>query len=275
MPSAVSWRYDHTTERWLRWLLFASAAAVYGAFGVVLAAAGVALVVALVAGSTELRLLAVVLALVGGPFSLLYLLPMLRDPAQRPTLYPNGVERRLRSRERVAAVVVGVIVLAAAAWVESRLAVGLFLGGACAGLLALACSTRGRIDPEAATAETGVREWDLSRVTGYGVRRVGPLAVVSLDASGPGRLGTVPSRIVVPSPVLDDVTAALDAVISDADEDGGRDPNPAVRVAAVAFAVLFAGGGVTAALFAGAIGWYAAAVGLLFAAIFLLVAREG
>jgi hypothetical protein len=40
-------------------------------------------------------------------------------------------------------------------------------------------------------------------------------------------------------------------------------------------AVLFAGGGVAAALFAGAVGWYAAAIGLLFAAVFLLVAREG
>lgn len=37
----------------------------------------------LAAGSLKLRLLVVLLALVGGPFSLLYLLPMVRDPDQR------------------------------------------------------------------------------------------------------------------------------------------------------------------------------------------------
>jgi fatty acid desaturase len=277
MPSTVSWRYDTTTERWLYWLLLAGTAAVYGVFSVVLAGAAVALFLALVGGSTGLRLLVVVLALVGGPFSLLYLLPMLRDPAQRPTFYPDGVERRLHTRERVGAGVVGALVLAGSAWVDPRLAVGLFLGGACAGVLVLACSTRGRIDPETATAESGPREWDLSRVTGYTVRRIGPLAVVSLEASGPGSFGTVPSRVVVPTTALDDVSAALDAVVAEVGErdEEGRDPNPAVRAVAAAFALLFAGGGAAAAVFVGTVGWYAAAVGLLFAAVFLLVAREG
>ena len=277
MPSTVSWRYDTTTERWLYWLLLVGAAAVYGAFGVVLAGAAIALFLVLVGGSTGLRLLVALLVLVGGPFSLLYLLPMLRDPAQRPTFYPDGVERRLRTRQRVGVGVVGALVLAGSAWVDPRLAVGLFLGGACAGLLALTCSTRGCIDPGTATAESGPREWDLSRVTGYTIRRIGPLAVVSLEASGPGSFGTVPSRIAVPTAVVADVRAALDAVVADVGEgdEGGRGSNPAVRAVAVAFAVLFAGGGVAAALFAGAVGWYAAAVGLLFAGVFLLVAREG
>jgi hypothetical protein len=275
MPAAVSWRYDHTTEPWLRWLLLASTAAVYGAVGVVLAGAAVALLVALVSGSTELRLLVVVLALVGGPLSLLYLLPLLRDPDQRPTLYPEGVGPGLAARERVAAGATGTLVLAGAAWVEPPLAAGLFLAGALAGLLALTCSTRGRIDPATATAESGPREWDLSRVTGYTVRRIGPLAVISLEASGPGRFGTTPSRIAVPTGVVDEVAAALDAAASGADPAEGRDPNPAVRAVAVLFALLFAAGGVAATLFAGAVGWYAAAVGLLFAGVFLLVAREG
>ena len=275
MPSTVSWRYDTTTERWLYWLLLAGAAAVYGVLGVVFAGAAIALLLALVSGSTEFRLLVVVLVLVGGPFSLLYLLPMLRDPAQRPTFYPDGAERRFRTRERVAVGVVGALVLAGSAWVDPRLAIGLFLGGACAGLLALTCSTRGCIDPGTATAETGSREWDLSRVTGYTTRRAGPLAVVSLGAAGPGSFGTVPSRIVVPTDALDDVTAALDAVVADVGDEAGRDPNPAVRAVAVAFALLFAGGGAAAAVFVGTVGWYAAAIGLLFAAVFLLVAREG
>jgi hypothetical protein len=276
MPSTVSWRYDTTTERWLYWLLLAGATAVYGALGVVLVGAAVALLLALVSGSTGLRLLVVVLVLVGGPFSLLYLMPMLRDPAQRPTFYPEGVDRRLRTPERVAVGVVGALLLAGAVWVDPRLAAGLFLGGACAGVLTLACSTRGRIDPGTATAESGSREWDLSRVTDYTVRRFGPLTVVSFEASGPGSFGTVPSRIAVPTDALEDVRAALDTVVADGgEESAGRDPNPAVRAVAVAFAVLSAGGGIAAALFAGVVGWYAAVFGLLFAAVSLLVAREG
>jgi hypothetical protein len=275
MPSSVSWRYDHTTEPWLRWCLLAGVAVLFGAYlGMVLAAA-VSLALVLVAGSVELRLLVVLLALVGGPFSLLYLLPMIRDPDQRPTLYPEGAERRLLTRERVVAGVVGAVVLAVAFRVEPLLAGGLFVTGALAGLVAVLCSTRGRIDPETGTVETGEREWNLSRVTGYSVRRIGPLAVVSLDASGPGRFGTVPSRIAVPVPVLDDATAALDRVVAEADGTSGREPNPTVRVVAAAIAVLFAGGGVAAAVFVDSFDWFVAAYGLLFASLFALVAREG
>jgi hypothetical protein len=275
MPSAVSWRYDHTTERWLRWCLLAGVAALFGAYALAIAGAAVSLLLALVAGSTGLRLLVALLALVGGPFSLLYLLPLLRDPDQRPRLPGGSADGSLLTRERVVAGVLGAVVLAASFRVEPPIGIGLFLVGALAGLVAVCCSTRGRIDPGTATAETGSREWDLSRVTGYTTRRAGPLAVVSLGAAGPGSFGTVPSRIVVPTDALDDVTAALDAVVADVGGEAGRDPNPAVRAVAVAFALLFAGGGAAAAVFVGTVGWYAAAIGLLFAAVFLLVAREG
>ena len=275
MPSTVSWRYDYTTEPWLRWCLLAGVAAVLGGYLGALAGAATSLVVLLVAGSVEVRLLVVLLALVGGPFSLLYLLPMLRDPDQRPTLYPEDVEGRVLTRERVVASVVGAVVLGAAFRFEPLLGVGLFLAGALAGLLALLCSTRGRIDPGTATAETGSREWDLSRVTGYTTHRAGPLAVVSLQASGPGAFGTVPSWLLVPVPALEDATGALDAAVAGTGGGTGREPNPAVRAVAVGLAALSAGGGVAAALFVELVGWYAAAVGLLFAAVFLLVAREG
>jgi hypothetical protein len=220
-------------------------------------------------------LLVVLLALVGGPFSLLYLLPMVRDPDQRPALYPEGTERRILTRERVLAGVVGAVVLTVAFRVEPLLDGGLFVAGALAGLVAVLRSTRGRIDPEAGVLVTGEREWDLSRMTDYTVRRLGPFAIVSLDPSGPGRIGTVPSRIAVPVPVLDDATAALDRVVAGVGGTSGREPNPTVRLVAVALALLFAGGGVAAAVFVDSFDWFVTAYGLLFASLFVLVAREG
>jgi len=275
MPSPVSWRYDYTTEPWLRWLVRAGAGAVFGAYTGMLATLAVAAVAVLVGGSPEVRLVVVVLALVGGPFSLLYLLPVLTDPDQRPHLAFSGRERRVPVREWVVSGLVGAVVLGGAVWVDPRLAAALFVGGLLAGVVGVLCSTRGTVDPETATAESGPREWDLSRVSGYTTRRVGPLVVVSFAAAGPGRFGTVPSRIVVPAAVADDVAAALDAIVAEVHEDDGRDANPTVRAVAIALAVLSAGGGLAASTLGGPVGWYVAATGVVFAGIFLLVAVEG
>jgi hypothetical protein len=274
MAESVSWEYDYTTEPWLRWLVRAGAASVVGAYFGMLAMGGFSVLVLLIGGDPALKLLVVVLALVGGPFSLLYLWPMLRDADQRPAPF-SGRERRTPLREWLVAGVVGLVVLAGAMVIEPVLAGGLFVCGLLAGAVGVLCSTRGTIDPEASTMERSHREWGLSRVTGYDTRRVGPLVVISLDASGPGSFGTVPSRVAVPATVAGDVTAALDAVVETDRETEGRDPNAAVRVVAVLFASLFAGGGLIGAVSLDRLGWYVGLIGLLFAGIFLLVAREG
>lgn len=276
MPARVSWTYDYTTEPWLRWLARAGAGALVGGYALLAGTSLGGLVAVLLSGSLELRLLVALLLLVGGPFSFLYLVPILRDPDQRRGLVFSGRERRVPLREWLACGVVGAAVLGASALlVRPLFAVGLAACGLVAGLVAVLCSTRGAIDRPTATAESGQREWDLSRVTGYETRRLGPLVLVSFQAAGPGRLGTVPSRIVVPAAVADDVTAALDEILA-ADRDvETRDPNTAVRVAALCFAVLFAGGAIAAVVTIDAIGWYVAAIGLLFGSIFLFVAHEG
>jgi hypothetical protein len=276
MPARVSWTYDYTTEPWLRWLARAGAAALVGGYLAAFGSTAVVLVVAVLAGGPELWLLVAMFALVGGPFSLLYLLPLLRDPAQRRGLVFSGRERRVPLREWLACGVVGAVVLGASGLlVRPLLAVVLAASGLVAGLLAVLCSTRGAIDPATATAERGQREWDLSRVTGYETRRLGPLVLVSFQAAGPGRLGTVPSRIVVPAAAADGVTAVLDEILAVDREVETREPNTAVRVVALCFAVLFAGGAIVAAVALDTIGWYVAAIGLLFGSIFLFVAREG
>jgi hypothetical protein len=276
MPSRVSWAYDYATEPWLRWFARAGAAALLGGYLAFFGSAAAALAVALLSGGPAIWLLVAVFALVGGPFSLLYLLPVLRDPDQRRGLVFSGRERRVPLREWLACGAVGAGVLGASALlVRPLLAVGLAAGGLVTGVVAVLCSTRGTIDPETATAERGQREWDLSRVTGYGTHRLGPLVLVSFEAAGPGRLGTVPSRIVVPASVAADATAALDAIVAADREVETRAPNTAVRVVALCFAALFAGGSVAAVVALDTIGWYVAAIGVLFGSIFLFVAREG
>jgi len=275
MPSRVSWTYDYTTEAWLRWLARAGAAALLGGYLAFFGSAAVTLVVALLSGGPAIWLLVAVFVLVGGPFSLLYLLP-LRDPDQRSGLVFSGRERRVPLREWLACGLVGAAIFGTSAFfVRPLLAVGLAAAGLAAGVVAVRCSTRGTIDPETATAEHGQREWDLSRVTGYGTRRLGPLVLVSFEAAGPGRLGTVPSRITVPATVADDATAALDAIVTADREVETREPNTAVRVVALCFTALFAGGSVAAVVAIPSLGWYVAAIGLLFGSIFLFVAREG
>ncbi len=229
----VEWRHDATTEPWLRVALLVGSGLLYGAFGLFLGAGLVSLGLVRWTGSRAVRALVVVLALVGGPFSLLYLVPAFADPDGRPSF---GV------------------------------AAGLAGLAALAGAVYLAFATRGRLDPAAATLETPTREFDLGQVTGYRVRRVGPVAFAT------------PSFVRVPIDRLAAATDALDAVVAEAERErpAGRDPNPAVRWVAAGLALLFLAVGAGALVLVDAgIAWYLAVLSWLFAAIFLLVAREG
>ncbi|SEN25733.1 hypothetical protein SAMN05216388_1002172 [Halorientalis persicus] len=275
MPSAVSWRYDYGTEPWLRWLVRAGMGAVFGVYAGILALGSLGVVLVFFVGSTEVKLLVVLLALVGGPFSLLYLLPMITDRSQRKLPFTDR-EPRIPGRERVVVGIVGGLALAVATAIDEWLALALFAAGFLAGTVGVVCSTRGEIDPETATYENEYREWDLARVTDYSARRLGPLVVVTPSASGPGRFGAVPSWLLVPVTVADDATAALDEIVATTEADPGRDPNRAVRAVAVAFAVLLFGTGAAAVTqLDGPIGWWAATITGFFAVIFLAVAREG
>ncbi|AQL42004.1 hypothetical protein BV210_04395 [Halorientalis sp. IM1011] len=275
MPSAVSWRYDYGTEPWLRWLVRAGMAAVFGVYAGILALGVLGVVLVFFVGSMEVRLFVLLLALIGGPFSLLYLLPMITDESQRKLPF-TGREPRIPGRERVATGIVGGLTLAVAMVIDERLALALFAAGFLAGVVGVVCSTRGEIDPETATYADHYRERDLSRATDFSTRWIGPFVVVSLSASGPGSFGAVPSWILVPATVADDATAALDEIVAKTEDETDRDPNPAVRAVAVAFAVLLFGTGAAAVTqLGGPVGWWAATIMGFFGVIFLAVAREG
>jgi hypothetical protein len=279
MAGSVTWRHDATTQRWLRVLYLLVAALGHGV-GVVLATGGLILLgVTLWTGTTGARALVVLLALVGGPASLLYLLPMLRDPDQRPSFYPEGMTAGLdlSLRDRAVLGLCGGGVLAGCWWLDPRLAAGAIGIGALAGSTYVVATTQGTIDPERAVLETGARTFELDRVTGYRSRSLGPLTLVTLAVPArPGRLGRSTTRVLVPTARLADVAAALDAVVANSDPETGREPNPQVRLAAGGLALLFLGLGAGAALAIGAaVGWYVAALCWLFGVLLLLVAREG
>ena len=83
-PSTIQWRYDAADSWLLRVLAHGFVAGLGGT--VLLAAVGVVLALPALVGSLGVGPLALVvlLALIGGPASLLYLWPMIRDPDQRP-----------------------------------------------------------------------------------------------------------------------------------------------------------------------------------------------
>ncbi|WP_276257852.1 hypothetical protein [Haloglomus litoreum] len=279
MATSVTWRHDATTERWLRGLYLVGAALLHGVFGLAAAALLAVVGLALLTGNTAVRLLVVVLVLVGGPASVLYLLPMLRDPDQRPRFYPEEmtVGLALSLRQRVALGLLGAAALAGPWLLDPRLTGLVAVGGVLAGVTYAVATTRGTIDPERAVLDAGARVFDLDRVTGYRVRPLGPLTLVTLSIPArPGRLGRSTTRLLVPTDRLDDVTAALDAIVAEAAPETGRDPNPQVQLAAGALALLFLGIGAAAVATIGAgVGWYVAALCGLFGLLLLLVAREG
>lgn len=277
MAETVEWRHDATTEPWLRVALLTGSGLLYGAVTLFAALVAVGFGLVLWTGSWTLRALVVVLLLVGGPFSLLYLVPAFADPDGRPSMGAGAPDPPLSRRERATVGAVGAAVLAAGLWLSPALAAAVAGLGVLAGLTYLAFTTRGRLDPATATLETPTRSLDVGRATGYRVRRVGPVAFVTLRVPNrPGKLVT-PTFLRVPTERLDDATAALDGVVTGRDdEDSGRDPNPAVRWVAAGLALLFLAVGAGALVLVDAgIAWYLAVLSWLFAAIFLLVAREG
>lgn len=277
MAGVVDWRYDHTTEPWLRKALMIGAGVVFGAYTVFLGLALSAIALVLVEGSLGLRLLVVLLSLVGGPFSLLYLLPLARDRDQWPQFGPSGREPLLSIRGKALLGMAGGLVLGGCLLVDPRLAGGVFLAGLAAGVTGTVCSSRGTLDPETGTLNGRYREWDLTGVSGYRTLKIGAVVFIRLRDSGPGSHARVPTVLVLPRRVEAQFTAALETIISSHESPDCRDPNPVVRVVASLLAVASVAASAAAVLLGGFghLSIYGASMGLLFAGLFVVVAREG
>lgn len=186
---------------------------------------------AVVRGNSVVVGLFVLLALVGGPMSLLYLWPLIHDPDQRPSFVKWPVE--LRSRWTVVASLLGALALVLS--VPSGVGLPLvFLGGLTVSILILGIfTTDGEIDPEARTIRSGENEIDLDGMVGIKHFRV--RGVVLCWLSFPR--GRSPQLIVLPSGILRDARTVFDdATVKTVDS---RDPNRTVQVALLAFSLLF------------------------------------
>ncbi|WP_181693213.1 hypothetical protein [Natronomonas sp. LN261] len=261
MP-ATEWRYDASTSGGLRFVSHFPVAGLGGAF---LLAVGVGLV-GVAASPGVLRspfvLLFVLLALVGGPMSLLYLWPMLSDPDQRPSASGvaggEGVPFTVRS-VGVAAVSGSLAILALVA-VDApfgtvyRLVVGCVFSP----VLVAAVTTEGTLD--GGELSINRRTVPLERVTGVRSVRVRGLSVLWISYARRSGL-FVPRLAVIPADAdVEAVRAALETGIG-ADPDV-EPPDRAVQAVAIGTGALFVAFGAFASVAVDepAVGLYVAAV---------------
>jgi hypothetical protein len=245
VPS-TEWSYDAATSRSLRLLSHLPVAAFGGVF---LPAAG-ASVAFVLADPGVLRspfvLLVALLALVGGPMSLLYLWPMLADPDQRPTRSAfsgaDGSPFTARS--------VGAATLAGALAVVGLVAVGVPFGVVYAlvvtsvfsPILVAVATTEGTLDDGTLTINR--REVPLDRVAG--VRSIRVRGFVVLWLSYAPRSGLfVPRLAVLPADAdVGAVRGALEAGIR-ADPELEA-PDRAVQAVSIGMGALFLASGAVA-----------------------------
>ena len=260
MPS-IEWSHDAATSRSLRLLSHLPVAA----FGGVFLPAAVASVAFVLADPGVLRspfvLLVALLALVGGPASLLYLWPMLADPDQRPTRSAfSGTDKSpFTARSVGAAVVAGALAVVAlvAVGVPFRVVYGLVVASVFSPILVAVATTEGMLEEGTLTIDR--REVPLERVKGVRSIRVGGLVVLWLSYARRSGL-FVPRLAVLPAADVEAVLAALEAGI-EADPDL-ESPDRAVQAVAVGMGTLFlaSGAGAYVAVDEPVVGLYVAAV---------------
>lgn len=261
MPS-TEWSYDAAASRSLRLLSHLPIAAVGGVF---LPAAG-ASVAFVIADPGVLRspfvLLVALLALVGGPMSLLYLWPMLADPDQRPTrsAFSGTDGSPFTARSVGAAALAGALAVLAlvAVGVPFGVVYGLVVGCVFSPILVAAATTEGTLDDGRLTINR--REVPLDRVAG--VRSIRVRGFVVLWLSYVPRSGLfVPRLAVLPADAdVGAVRGALEAGIR-ADPEL-EPPDRAVQAVAIGMGALFLASGAVAyvAVDEPVVGLYVAAV---------------
>jgi hypothetical protein len=243
-----------------------------------LALVGVALVPA-VLSDPRLLGLAVLFLLVGGPFSLLYLWPMLRDPDQRPDPGRHGWLEFLSVPGLVVASIIGTVLLVGGtrlfgAWI--RLACVVVFGFVPLPLLGL-FATEGSVDGDAGTLTFGYRTVDVTLLARVRRHRFGDITVWWLSyVAGAGGFGK-PRLVVVPAAVAEEVLAVLRTGIEADPGVSRRETDPVARAVLGGLAVAFLGTAMASLAFLGGparvfVAGATAALGVLFAAAAYYVA---
>lgn len=272
MTASVDWDLSPTDVPTVATLRYAPIL-FFGGVGGLIAIAGIVAAPALLR-NPEILALVVLLALVGGPFSLLYLWPVIRDPDQRPDAAGLGWLQSLDPvRAGITAVAGTITILVGAAT----------LGGMTVYVLLLLCLVvplplvslfdgEGRVDREAGTLTFQGRTIDVETLAAVRRYRFETVTVCWLSyvtgEGGPGR----PRVVAFPDPVADEVLATLEAgVAADADvRTEERETDRAAQAVLGGVAVLFFGIAGGAILVFGESGVPLASIGGLLGLVFVL-----
>jgi hypothetical protein len=245
-PSTIQWRYDAADSWLLRVLAHGFVAGLGGTF--LLAAVGVVLALPALVGSLGVGPLALVvlLALVGGPASLLYLWPMIRDPDQRPRMgeaVGDGAHPWTPASTAVATVVGATGLMTLIALDVPVTVLYAVVGGSLASPMVVALfSTDARVESGRLTA--GGSSVPLAQIETVRTVSVGRVVVCWLShARGTGLL--VPRLLTVPAGTWPAVRDHLSAAVGETPE--RPDTDPFVRAVLVVAGGLFLGTGVLAA----------------------------
>ena len=279
----VEWRGEsHPRLRWF--VRYAGAGLLGGTFLLVAVASALVVVSSLRSGEGDVVLLFVVLALVGGPLSLLYLAAAAGVNGRERLLELAPAARELRPRWVVLASLLGLVaVVLAGAWPPLLYLYPLAL--VCLAAVDAAARAEGTLDPAAGRLERRYgdhrREADVRGVRSVRSHRIGSAVVFRLGYEARDRLSlTKPRFVAVPADAADAARAGFEAV-RDA-EWPGYEPYRASRgerVAIAAFGLLFVGlgAGVAVTVAGTSVGFAAYAGGAfgLLGFVFLLYAWLG
>jgi hypothetical protein len=232
-PAVIEWSRDPTDSRLLLALGYVPLGVAGGLVFFVVSMLLFAAAVAVAGGNLFAIGLIALLTLVGGPFSLLYLWPLIRHPEQRPP-FPDWVGE-LRPRWVVLASLVGALAIALSIQSEfglySVVAVG-FMPLLVIGLF----SSEGAIDTETRTLRYGdSKEIELDGLTGVKRLHVGETTLLWLSFPR----GRSPRLLVLPAETDRAARPVFEAAAAQPTE--ANDPNRTVQATLVALAVVFLG----------------------------------
>jgi hypothetical protein len=249
VTTAIDWTLDPADVPLVAPLRYSPLLFLGGYAGPAVAAAAVAAPALL--SNPGLLLLCGLLVLVGGPFSLLYLWPMLRDPAQRPALEGVGWLAGLDPGRAVVAALAGTVAsLGAAVTVGPTIVHALALGCLVAALpLVGLFDGAGEVDPGAGTLTFQERTVDVDTLSAVRSRRFDGVVVCLLSyVEGAGGVGR-PYLVAVPDSVADDVLAVLGEGVAAAPDVRPREPDRTARVVLIGVALLSFATGASAVVF--------------------------
>lgn len=243
----VEWRIDAGSSRLLRAVVYLEVGLFAGGMLLVLCGTAFLGLTAALGGEYTYLAYIVLLALIGGPLSLLYLWPMIADGDQRPPLAAAFASEEMAERyadaftrsRLLGAVLGGALAILVAVSIDVRLAFALVIGVVLLLPVASGVISRGRVDPGEASLTYMDRPVELARVER--VRRV-DLGGVSLCwlSYHPGGDDLTSPRFLAASPeAADAIERTLAAVDPEIDEE--YTPDRAVQAALGVLALCFLG----------------------------------